>query len=194
MAKKKKRKQPGHYCRCCGRRRANEKFSGTGHSKHICKSCENEKRTELKRKREIAAAKRVATNLFEVTEDETILRTSHVRIERIVLDNDSTPDWSEHDFGKWLILLRGSAAIDFHGEIGLRQMRVGDHVFVPPQQKHRITTTSKLPTVWLAVFVKGKKVATKCRAKKKRIVKKSVKKERPPQQPKNKQETFNFGG
>ena len=62
-----KKKQQGHYCRRCGRRRANEKFSGTGHAKNICKSCENEKRTELKRKRQIAEAKRVATNLFEAT-------------------------------------------------------------------------------------------------------------------------------
>jgi hypothetical protein len=35
--KKKKRKLPGHYCRTCGRRRANEKFSGKGHTAHICK-------------------------------------------------------------------------------------------------------------------------------------------------------------
>jgi len=194
MAEKKK-KQQGHYCWRCGRRRANEKFSGIGHAKHICKDCVVEQRAELKRKRAIASAQRVATNLFEATGDERILQTSHVRIERIVLINDSTPDWSEHDYGKWLILLRGSAAIDFHGEIGLRQMCIGDYVFVPPQQKHRITTTSKLPTVWLAVFVREKKVATKCRVKKKRNVKK-VKKaaKRAPGKPVTGQKKFNFGG
>jgi cupin 2 domain-containing protein len=83
----------------------------------------------------------------------------------MVLANDSTPDWCELGVGKWLILLRGSAAIDFHGDIGLRQMYVGDYVFVPPHQKHRITATSKLPTFWLVVFVREKKVATKCRVK-----------------------------
>jgi len=62
---KKKRKQKGQYCRRCHRRRANEKFSTKGHTKKICKGCENEKRTELKRKRQIADSKRVATNLFE---------------------------------------------------------------------------------------------------------------------------------
>ena len=44
-------KQPqGHYCKICGRRRANEKFSGSGHVAHICKDCERlpiEKRNEL---------------------------------------------------------------------------------------------------------------------------------------------------
>ena len=30
----------GHYCRICGRTRANEKFSGRGHRDHICKDCQ----------------------------------------------------------------------------------------------------------------------------------------------------------
>ncbi|MCF6158979.1 MAG: hypothetical protein E3K32_10515 [wastewater metagenome] len=29
----------GHYCRICGRRRSNEKFSGKGHKTHVCKEC-----------------------------------------------------------------------------------------------------------------------------------------------------------
>lgn len=29
----------GHYCKICGRTRANEKFSGKGHKKNICKDC-----------------------------------------------------------------------------------------------------------------------------------------------------------
>ena len=39
-----------HYCKICGRRRANEKFSGSGHAAHICKDCARlpiEKRNEL---------------------------------------------------------------------------------------------------------------------------------------------------
>lgn len=32
-------KQQGHYCRICGDYKANEKFSGKGHARHICKSC-----------------------------------------------------------------------------------------------------------------------------------------------------------
>jgi len=35
----KKKKQPGHYCRICDERKANEKFSDKGHAAHICKSC-----------------------------------------------------------------------------------------------------------------------------------------------------------
>lgn len=29
----------GHYCRICGRTRANEKFSGKGHKNHVCRDC-----------------------------------------------------------------------------------------------------------------------------------------------------------
>lgn len=39
MAKKKK--QQGHFCRLCGEYKANEKFSGKGHARHICKGCQS---------------------------------------------------------------------------------------------------------------------------------------------------------
>jgi len=29
----------GHFCRICGRERANEGFSGKGHRMHVCKEC-----------------------------------------------------------------------------------------------------------------------------------------------------------
>ena len=32
-------KKNGHYCKVCGRYRANEKFTGKGHAMHICKDC-----------------------------------------------------------------------------------------------------------------------------------------------------------
>ena len=32
-------KKQGHYCKVCGRYRANEKFTGKGHAAHICKDC-----------------------------------------------------------------------------------------------------------------------------------------------------------
>lgn len=40
MAKRKKKHQ-GHYCRICGEYKANEKFSGKGHARHICKQCQS---------------------------------------------------------------------------------------------------------------------------------------------------------
>ena len=37
--KNRKSEQPGHYCWACDRRRPNEKFSGRGHARHVCKKC-----------------------------------------------------------------------------------------------------------------------------------------------------------
>jgi hypothetical protein len=34
-----KKKRRGHYCKVCGEHKANEKFTGKGHARHICKSC-----------------------------------------------------------------------------------------------------------------------------------------------------------
>lgn len=39
MAKKKK--HSGHYCKVCGEHMANEKFTGKGHARHVCKACQS---------------------------------------------------------------------------------------------------------------------------------------------------------
>lgn len=44
---KRRKKSPGHYCWCCGRRRANELFSGRGHRQHLCKDCKKLGQEEL---------------------------------------------------------------------------------------------------------------------------------------------------
>jgi len=51
-----KKKQPGHYCKICGERKANEKFTGKGHAAHICKACQSLPATEqtgMKRLRDV---------------------------------------------------------------------------------------------------------------------------------------------
>lgn len=58
MAKKKK-KHHGHYCKICGCCLPNEKFTGKGHARHICKSCQSlpkEKQADMKRCNEVERA------------------------------------------------------------------------------------------------------------------------------------------
>ena len=46
----------GHHCRICGWTRPNEKFSGKGHSEHVCKDCNRlpkEQRDTIEQKEEI---------------------------------------------------------------------------------------------------------------------------------------------
>jgi hypothetical protein len=38
----------GHYCRICGRERANEQFSGKGYKIHVCKRCQARPKSERK--------------------------------------------------------------------------------------------------------------------------------------------------
>ena len=40
MGKRKKKRYRGQYCWCCERILPNEKFSGKGHSRHICRECQ----------------------------------------------------------------------------------------------------------------------------------------------------------
>ena len=35
----KRAKQRGRFCWCCGRTRPNERFSGRGHARHLCRDC-----------------------------------------------------------------------------------------------------------------------------------------------------------
>lgn len=44
MSRKRRR---GHYCWSCGRIRANERFSGRGHARHLCKECARLGKDEL---------------------------------------------------------------------------------------------------------------------------------------------------
>jgi hypothetical protein len=52
-----KKKHQGHYCWRCQSYRANEKFSGKGHAKHICKDCSKEMK-QIARERRKAKASR----------------------------------------------------------------------------------------------------------------------------------------
>ncbi len=165
--KKKARKLPGHYCRVCGRRRANEKFSGKGHAAHICKDCAKEQRAEVKKKRKIAASPRAEKNFFSnlptsLPEEliENVFQTEAVRIERIVSTGQSSPPdfWYDQSEGEWVILLRGEATLQFQRPRQTQRLSQGDYVYIPPHRKHRVLSTSeKKTTVWLAVFVKQPK-------------------------------------
>ncbi len=52
---KKKNRPHGHYCKICGEYKANEKFSGKGHTAHIYKACSR-----------LSAAEKVADTTREI--------------------------------------------------------------------------------------------------------------------------------
>ena len=70
MARKKKRQ--GHYCRIWGRYRANEKFSGKGHARHICKDCAREQKAAARQRRRERLEQEQATQTADHVNDTSL--------------------------------------------------------------------------------------------------------------------------
>ncbi|NEX14117.1 MAG: cupin [Prosthecochloris sp.] len=88
----------------------------------------------------------------EVIED--LVRSSTVRIERIVSNGHSSPEsgWYDQEDSEWVVVLQGSGAILFEsGEEVV--LNVGDSINISARTKHRVLWTDRQrPTIWLAVF------------------------------------------
>ena len=85
---------------------------------------------------------------------ETLLKTSHLRLERIVSTGQATPagEWYDQNQDEWVILLSGKAGLLFEHETELRVLHPGDYVQIPAHLRHRVEwTDSSQPTVWLAL-------------------------------------------
>jgi len=99
-------------------------------------------------------------NLFDIpatlpSEHVTALLASpNVRIERIVSYGHSSPPdfWYDQDRPEWVIVLQGSAGLQFEGETQPRTLKAGDHIDIPAHTRHRVDwTDAAQPTIWLAV-------------------------------------------
>jgi hypothetical protein len=62
MAKKRNRvRRNGRFCWCCGRMRPNERFSGKGHARHLCRECSKLGREELEYRQRVRDIDRLLT-------------------------------------------------------------------------------------------------------------------------------------
>jgi cupin 2 domain-containing protein len=85
---------------------------------------------------------------------ETLLKTAHFRLERIVSSDQAPPpgEWYDQDTNEWVILLSGSASLLFEGQTEELVLHPGDYVHIPAHQRHQVKWTDKnRKTVWLAV-------------------------------------------
>ncbi len=83
-----------------------------------------------------------------------LLSADGVRIERIVSFGQVSPDgfWYEQDEHEWVLLLSGSATLDFE-QGALVDLVAGDYLNIPAGRRHRVVKTDPdKRTVWLAVF------------------------------------------
>jgi cupin 2 domain-containing protein len=92
----------------------------------------------------------IATSIFSNIPDstveeifETLLKTDHFKLERIISSGQATPpgEWYDQDANEWVILLSGSAGLLFEGNEEVLVMRPGDYVHIPAHRRHQVEWT-----------------------------------------------------
>jgi len=92
---------------------------------------------------------RVEDELFE-----TLWKTDHFHLERIVSAGQATPpgEWLEEPADEWVIVLAGSAGLLFEGQGEPTVLHPGDYVHIPAHRRHRVEwTAGGQKTIWLAL-------------------------------------------
>ena len=77
------------------------------------------------------------------------------RLERIHSCQASSPEgfWYDQSESEWVMVLRGSAKLQFQDEAEPRDLCAGDSLLITPHRRHRVVTTDPDPgTLWLALF------------------------------------------
>ncbi len=84
----------------------------------------------------------------------TLHRADGIRIERIVSQGQASPAgfWYDQEEHEWVLLLEGSAAVQFEGEADPVELRRGSYLNIPAHARHRVAWTAPdQKTVWLAI-------------------------------------------
>lgn len=84
-----------------------------------------------------------------------LLEHSGLRLERIHSCQASSPEgfWYEQREHEWVLLLEGSAQLQFEDEPTARQLCRGDSLWIEAGRRHRVVATDPAPgCVWVALF------------------------------------------
>ena len=87
-----------------------------------------------------------------------LLKASSVRIERIVSHGHVSPPgfWYDQDDNEWVLVIDGSAAIEFEGQPEPVELPRGSYLNIPAHARHRVVLTDPAQkTVWLAIHYRG---------------------------------------
>ncbi|HEX4505039.1 MAG TPA: cupin domain-containing protein [Alphaproteobacteria bacterium] len=90
----------------------------------------------------------------EVFQD--LLTLPGVRIERIVSTGQASPPgfWYDQGWAEWVLVVAGSAGVQFENEGEPRRLGAGDYLFIAAGRRHRVAWTDpSQPTVWLALHL-----------------------------------------
>jgi cupin 2 domain-containing protein len=86
---------------------------------------------------------------------DSLLAGQSWRLERIHSCLASSPDgfWYDQSEWEWVLVLRGSAQLQFEAEAQPRDLCVGDSLLISPHRRHRLVATDPDPgTLWLTLF------------------------------------------
>jgi cupin 2 domain-containing protein len=84
----------------------------------------------------------------------TILQAAGLRVERIVSQGHASASgfWYDQDENEWVLVLEGSAAVQFEGDAEPVKLRRGSYLNIPAHARHRVAWTDPdAKTVWLAI-------------------------------------------
>jgi cupin 2 domain-containing protein len=88
----------------------------------------------------------------------TILHAYDLRVERIVSQGHASPPgfWYDQEENELVIVLDGSAAVQFEGDAEVVELRRGSYLNIPAHARHRVVWTDPNDkTVWLAIHYRG---------------------------------------
>lgn len=86
---------------------------------------------------------------------ESLIAAPPLRLERIHSCQAASPRdfWYDQDEHEWVVLLQGSARLQFADEPQARELNRGDGLLIPAHRRHRLLATDPAPgTIWLALF------------------------------------------
>lgn len=87
---------------------------------------------------------------------QTLLSRNGLRLERIVSRQHATPpgSWYDQAEDEWVLLLSGSATLEFADSTARIELGPGDYLLLPAGCRHRVAATDPaVDTVWLALFM-----------------------------------------
>jgi cupin 2 domain-containing protein len=88
----------------------------------------------------------------------TIIQTAGIRVERIVSHGHASPPgfWFDQEENELVIVLEGSAIVQFEGDTEPMELRKGSYLNIPAHARHRVASTEpNLKTIWLAIHYRG---------------------------------------
>jgi cupin 2 domain-containing protein len=86
-----------------------------------------------------------------------IQKNKKLKIERIISQGQVTEKgkWLKSSRDEWVMVLKGAGKIRFFKDDRLIELKVGDHILIPANTKHRVEWTSlREKTIWLTVYYK----------------------------------------